>query len=368
MRVLALTKYGRLGASSRMRFLQYIPFLEKRGIAVDVHALLSDELLAGRYDVGGYTSRALITSYWDRLRVLLGKRQYDAVWIEKEALPWWPSWLERFLLAGKPYILDYDDAVFHGYDLHPSRLVRQLMGRRLDSLMSGANLVIGGNDYLAKRARMAGANAVEVIPTVIDINRYHPYNWASSAGTAVEKALKIVWIGSASTTKYLDVLREPLQKLSKEKPFILRVIGAGYINLPGVEIEAIPWRETTETQYIGECDIGIMPLLDSPWERGKCGYKLIQYMACGLPVVASDVGVNSQIVIQGKSGYLARSPTDWVAALEALLADETLRRNMGQVGRKRVEDLYCVQVTSGKMAQLLQVAAGRAIDFCVKDS
>ncbi|CAJ0681138.1 hypothetical protein R82526_01084 [Ralstonia mannitolilytica] len=351
-----------------MRFLQYIPFLEKKGIAVDVHALLSDELLADRYDVGGYTSRALITSYWDRLRVLLNKRQYDAVWIEKEALPWWPSWLERFLLAGKPYILDYDDAVFHGYDLHPSRLVRQLMGRRLDRLMSGANLVIGGNDYLAKRARVAGANAVEVIPTVIDINRYHPYNCGSSAGMAIEKVLKIVWIGSASTTKYLEVLREPLQKLSKEKPFILRVIGAGHINLPGVEIEAIPWRETTEVKYIGECDIGIMPLLDSPWERGKCGYKLIQYMACSLPVVASDVGVNSQIVIQGKSGYLARSPADWVAALEALLDDETLRRNMGQVGRKRVEDLYCVQVTSGQMAHLLQVAAGRAIDLCAKDS
>jgi len=120
----------------------------------------------------------------------------------------------------------------------------------------------------------------------------------------------------------------------------------------------LPWSEETEVAQISDCTVGVMPLLDTMWERGKCGYKLIQYMACGLPVVASDVGVNSEIVQQGHNGFLVKTPEEWVAALGALLSDQALALQMGSAGRERVEQVYCTQIAGPKLAALLRSAAG----------
>jgi glycosyltransferase involved in cell wall biosynthesis len=127
--------------------------------------------------------------------------------------------------------------------------------------------------------------------------------------------------------------------------------------MAGVEVECVPWTEASEVAAIAECDIGVMPLFDSPWERGKCGYKLIQYMACGLPVVASSVGVNGQIVQEGISGFLADTAQAWVTVLAKLLADAALRQRMGHAGRLRVEQEYCLQVTGPRLVGLLRSAA-----------
>lgn len=356
IKVLALTKYGHRGASSRMRFLQYFPWLEEASIQVAVLPLLSDEMLQARYLRGAYSMAPLLKAYASRCRALLGRRQFDVVWIEKEALPWAPLWLERALLRGVPYVLDFDDAVFHNYDQHPNPWVRRLYGKRLDGLMAHATLVVGGNNYLAQRARDAGAQRVEVLPTVIDLDRYpaplHTSNFAVVCGVP-----RIVWIGSPATAHYLQLLREPLETLARSQPFVLRVVGGGEIDLPGVQIEVVPWSEATEVTSISTCDVGVMPLIDSPWERGKCGYKLIQYMACGLPVVASDVGVNSEIVQQNVNGFLARSPADWQVALGQLLSDAALRTRMGQAGRQRVEQHYCLQRTGPLLVNWLHLAA-----------
>ncbi|WP_024813018.1 glycosyltransferase family 4 protein [Acidovorax sp. JHL-3] len=355
-KVLALTKYGRLGASSRMRFLQYLPWLQQAGIEVTIRPLLSDELLQARYQSGAYGLWPLVGAYADRCRALLQRLDFDVLWIEKEALPWAPLWIEHALLRGVPYVLDYDDAVFHQYDQHPQAWIRRLYGRRLNGLMANAALVVGGNNYLAQRARDAGAPWVEVVPTVIDLDRYP--HWINVP--VVNEPLRIVWIGSPSTARYLDLLREPLRILAKQQPFVLRVIGGGAVDLPGVQVEIIPWAEDTEVENIRACDVGVMPLMDSSWERGKCGYKLIQYMACGLPVVASSVGVNPEIVHQDNNGYLANSPDEWVASLGKLLVDQSLRAQMGQAGRQLVEHVYCIQKTGPKMVELLRViAAGR---------
>lgn len=167
---------------------------------------------------------------------------------------------------------------------------------------------------------------------------------------------RIVWIGSPSTARYLQLLREPLQALAQDQPFILRVIGGGAVDLPGVQVETVAWSEATEEADVGACDVGVMPLLDSPWEQGKCGYKLIQYMACGLPVVASGVGVNPEIVEQGDNGFLADTPAEWLDALRELLADASRRDVMGAAGRRRVEQLYCLQQTGPRLAALLRSA------------
>jgi glycosyltransferase involved in cell wall biosynthesis len=193
-----------------------------------------------------------------------------------------------------------------------------------------------------------------MLPTVIDLRRY-PWSPTTRLGD-VNGPLRIVWIGSPSTAYYLKALADPLRQLAARSPFVLRVIGAS-VELPGVVVEHVDWRETTEVRSIAECDIGVMPLADSPWERGKCGYKLIQYMACGLPVVASPIGVNVDIVTEGVNGFLADGSEQWVAALERLLIQEDLRCSLGEQGRRRVESTYSLQVTAPMLANLLKKAA-----------
>lgn len=347
MRLLLLTRYGALGASSRMRTFQYLPWLESASWAYDVAPLFSDEKLARRYRLGTYGLSAALDAYFSRINRMFHRHRYDLIWVEKEALPWLPVSVERWLLGGVPYVLDYDDAVFHNYDLHRVALVRQLFGRRLDKLMAGASLVVAGNRYLAKRAANAGAVRVEIIPTVIDLLRYR-----ALARSAVEVP-RIVWIGSPSTVRYLQLVRDPLAALSKEVSFTLRVIGGESFEIPGVKVETLPWSAETEAAAIEECDIGIMPLEDSPWEKGKCAYKLIQYMACGLPTVASPVGANVDVVIDGETGYLANDAATWVQQLKRLLLDPDLRMRMGACGRARVEQHYCIQRTAPRLIKLL---------------
>ena len=350
--LLLLTRYGRLGASSRMRSLQFLPWLEQAGFECTVAPLVDDGQLQVRYQKGGYQLFGLLQAYWRRVRTLMQRHRFDVVWIEKEALPWLPAWFERFLLRGAPYVLDYDDAIFHNYDQHSSALVRRFFGRRIDRLMTGARLVVAGNVYLTQRAQDAGAPWVEILPTVIDLDRYS----VKPALAPADELLRIVWIGSPSTIRYLALLREPLAALGQRFAFKLRVIGGGTIDLPGVDVEFMQWAEATEVASIQACDIGVMPLLDSPWERGKCGYKLIQYMACGLPVVASPVGVNGEIVRVGENGFLADTTSEWVDALGRLLSNAALRQQMGKVGRKRVEAEYCIQQVAPRLAALLRTA------------
>jgi glycosyltransferase involved in cell wall biosynthesis len=356
LKILVLVKYGRLGAPSRLRFLQYFPWLENGGLQLTVRPLLSDVMLRTRYQRGTYDTVSLLWAYASRWRAMLLRRNFDVIWIEKEALPWAPLWVERLLLRGIPYVLDYDDAVFHQYDQHSRAWVRRLYGRRLDGLMANAAMVVCGNNYLAQRAHGAGAQLTVVVPTVIDLTRYS----CKSRVSGVVSLPRIVWIGSPSTARYLELLREPLRVLAEQQPFVLRVIGGGAVDFPGVQVELMSWSENTEVDSIRACDVGVMPLVDSSWERGKCGYKLIQYMACGLPVVASNVGVNADIVTQGENGYLANTPLEWTTALGKLLKDAPLRAQMGTAGRQLVESTYCVQQTGPIMTKLLRsIVEGR---------
>ena len=355
MKVLFLTRYGPLGASSRMRVLQFISRFEEAGIDCVVSPLIDDIQLRTRYRDSRYRSAGLLHSYWARIGQLLCGKQFDLVWIEKEALPWLPAAVETALLLNVPYVLDFDDATFHNYDLHASALVRRFFGKRIDRLMRRARLVVAGNSYLAQRAIDSGAPWVEVVPTVVDLDRYS----VKQVKSPREGASRIVWIGSPSTVPYLHVLREPLAILSERFSIGLRVIGGDGIQFPGVDIEFVKWSEHTEAESIRACDIGVMPLFDSPWERGKCGYKLIQYMACGLPVVASGVGVNREIVRVGENGFVADTSEAWVDSLGRLLGDAALRLRMGSAGRQRVEEEYCVQRVAPKLVALLRSAAER---------
>lgn len=352
-KILLLSRYGRLGASSRMRFMQYLPYLYRAGAKVTVQPLLSDEMLGVRYQWGRYGYWPILRAYAHRLAVMLQSRHFHVVWIEKEALPWFPAALEQWLLRGTPYALDFDDAIFHNYDLHRSAWVRHFYGGRIDRLMAGAHLVVAGNRYLADRATAAGARVVEVIPTVVDLERYRPKHRYAKVTRP-----RIVWIGSPSTITYLRELAGVFCELAKQRSFTLRVVGGGVFCLPGVDVESLPWSEEREARLIEECDIGIMPLKDSPWERGKCAYKLIQYMACGLPTVASPVGANNDVVLEGRTGLFASDFREWLETLTTLLDDAELRQRLGRAGRARVEAEYCLQQMAPRLVRLLASARG----------
>jgi glycosyltransferase involved in cell wall biosynthesis len=354
MRALFLPRYGAQGASSRLRLYQFLPEFRRVGIEVQTQPLIDDAALAAKYRSGGYTKRSVLAAYGRRVAKLALDRSHDLVWIEKEALPWLPFWMERLLLAGRRYVLDFDDAVFHNYDRHASPCVRRLMGRRIDKLMAGARLVVAGNYYLAQRARDAGAPWVEVAPTVVDVSRYSAHRHAAL------QPPRIVWIGSPSTAQYLAALARPLARLQAVQPFVFRIIGAQASALPeltGVEIEALPWSADTEAAAVSECDVGVMPLFDTPWERGKCAYKLIQYMACGLPTVASAVGANNDVTVEGDTGYLVKTEDEWVDRLQRLLQDAALRQRLGQAGRLRVEQQYSLHVMAPRMQAWFEQAA-----------
>lgn len=335
-----------------MRTLQFLPWLESAGIMHVTCPLFNDAMLLQKYQNASYTFSAVLSAYWVRVRSLLKKQQFDLVWIEKEALPWWPAWFERWLLNGVPYCLDFDDAIFHNYDQHKSAWVRCLYGMRIDKLISGARLVVAGNNYIAERAIAAGASWVEIIPTVIDLERY-----AVKDGYNCLEKLRIVWIGSPSSVRYLSLITKSLASLAQSHPFKFRVIG-GISNLPGVDTELCPWSLKVEAADIAECDIGIMPLFDTPWEKGKCSYKLIQYMACGLPTVASPIGANLDVVVPNETGFFAQSENDWVEKIDFLLRDPDVRRRFGQSGRKRVESLYSLQQVAPKLVKYLKTAGG----------
>ncbi len=347
MKVLALSRYGRLGASSRMRIYQYAPALHSMGIDLHVSPLLRDDYLKRLYAGQATNWRELLSDYLARIAGLLHVGKYDLLWIEKELFPNFPAWFEQALAAvGVRYVLDIDDAVFHNYDRSTHRY-HKLLADKLDKVMAGSTLVLCGNGYLAERARSAGAPCVEILPTVIDLERYqvlHP---------PMREHIVVGWCGSPSTAKYLDIVAPVLKELAKEFPLQLRVIGAKFA-CPGVDVDCRSWSEESEVREIHDFDIGIMPLKDSPWERGKCGYKLIQYMACGKPVVTTSIEANDKIVLQDITGYLVSTMDDWMDKLRALILDPQKRRTAGMQGRDLVEKRYCIQVTAPHIARLLQ--------------
>jgi glycosyltransferase involved in cell wall biosynthesis len=352
MNLLTLPRYQRLGPSSRVRFYQYYPALRERGFVIEDAPFLPDAYVRRLYASQPVRMGEVISAYLMRLSALLRARDFDLLWLEKEFLPWMPAWVEE-LLARQPYVVDYDDAVFHRYDLHHSALVRRLLGRKIDRVMRNAALVIAGNEYLAERARAAGAKRVEILPSVVDADLYVPTPARASGFT-------VGWIGSPVTAPYLEQVRSALEMLTNDGGAQVSLIGAGDgIEWDNAQVHILPWREESEIQHIQNFDVGIMPLLDEPFERGKCGYKLIQYMACGLPVVASPVGVNAQIVEHGVTGFLAASAQDWQQALETLRDNPAKRREMGLAGRAKMEREYSLGVTAPKLAGLfLQVLQG----------
>ncbi len=329
--------------------MQYIPALERAGFSVSVEGLFDAAYLDDLY-VGRRNGWAILGAYRRRLARLRRNRDVDLVWLEKEALPWVPARAELSMFPKSvPIVADYDDAVFHRYDQHPRRLVRGLLGDKIAGVMRRVDLVLAGNGYLGEYAAQAGARRVEVVPTVVDAETYRAEPRSCSGETVT-----VGWIGTPATWRecvrpFLSMLRPTIGGQGVR----LLLVGAGDAAPNSPAIVSRDWSEAREVDDIRDMDIGIMPLPDTPWMRGKCGYKLIQYMACGLPVVASPVGVNTEIVEHGVNGFLADTEEEWRKALETLIGDPELRERMGRAGRRKVEAWYSLQVQGPRVARLL---------------
>ncbi len=335
MKLLYFTKYEDLGASSRLRSFQFFPLLKENGILIDYQALFNNEYVRNLY--AKKSNRAIIIkSYLKRFLYLFNIKKYDLIVIEKELFPYFPAWFEFILKTmNVRYIVDYDDPIFHNYDLHKNNLVRKFLGRKIDKVMKLSSHVFCGNSYLEDRAKNAGAKSVSFLPTVIDLHRY------AISSLKLENEFIVGWIGSPSTIRYLNDLIPIFDQLFERYPeFKLHIIGAK----PNFEeinyIRYIPWTFENEVQEIYKFDVGIMPLYDTPFEKGKCSYKLIQYMGCSKAVVASPIGSNIQVVTNHVNGIFAYAPKDWFEAIEFLINNPITCREYGKNGLKKVREVY----------------------------
>lgn len=355
MKILAFLKYGSLAASTRQRIVQYEPGLAGAGIEVEYLPLLDNDhlrrLAAGRKASPTATARR----YAQRMHQLLTRRDFDLLWVHCELFPYLPGLFERLAAAtGKPIVFDYDDAIFHMYDASGNRVVRALLGKKLQPLLKRTSLCFCGNRYLLDYAARFAPRTM-LLPTVVDTDIYRP-----AEPRPPDAPVTIGWIGSPSTWPYVRPLLPLLRELAETRGVRVRVVGAG----PGARSDAFPgldlvdWSEESEVDEVRAMDVGIMPLPDDIWAKGKCGYKLIQYMACALPVVASPVGVNCEIVAPGANGFLADGEREWRDALLRLIDDAGLRRTYGAAGRRRVEELYSLQAHAPRLVAALQSLAG----------
>lgn len=337
MRVLFLTS-GKDVPASRFRFQQYVPYLRKLGITATVSPSRPCKYTTLPY-IGFQASMALRRIL--RLVDLLRSPFYDVVVLERELLSIPSTSLERmFRRTSRRLILDLDDAIY-------------LLSRsKFEEIVRLSDTVVVGNRYLREAVAPLNPN-VCVIPTVVDCQRYviRPQR-----ETGDQHRVVIGWTGSSSTLPYLLEFAGVFQALSQKCDFELRVISDAPVpvRIEGVDVRSVRWRKESEIEDLHAFDIGVMPLPDNEWTRGKCALKVIQYMALGIPAVSSPVGVTPDIVVHEENGFLAQSQQEWVDLLLRLVNAPALRKRIGLKARSRVEKGYSVQAMLLRLAEVLR--------------
>lgn len=352
MKVVALTRTSAIGPSTRYRIEQYRPALAAKGLQLVTLPLFGEtwfSILDARSPLRRVAAKALYTPL--RLFARIGQcwraatGNADLVLIEQQIFPYLPWGLESLLWpSGKRVILEFDDAIF----LTPGH------ADKLRRLCARADLVIVGNDFLKEWAE-PHARRVVVIPTTVDTSR-PPVPPRPSDGT-----LRVGWIGLRYNLRYLRALAGPLRRLAESGVDCeLRVISRGPPDpdpcWKGVRVVMRPWAVATEREEIAACDVGVMPLPDSDWARGKCALKLLQFMEAGRPVAASPVGVNPKLIRHGENGWLAADEDGWVEALAAVHTDPEGSARIAAAGRRTVEQRYSLARSASLLAETYRQA------------
>jgi glycosyltransferase involved in cell wall biosynthesis len=355
IRLLALVpKPPGVSPGQRFRLEQWAPRLEaSHGIHLDFVPFESPRLTEILYSPGHHVEKAvwMLRDTARRRSVVADARDYDGVVIYRETALLGPAVYERLLArASVPFFFDFDDAIWIPAVGSANGVFSRLrfVGKTA-TICRLASAVVVGNEYLASYARRY-SDSVFVVPTSIDMDRY-----PVQPALPPDAPFTVVWSGSLSTLIHLEQARAPLEALGKRRKVTLRLIGNEPLSRPfaGIETQFVPWREEGEALALGAGHVGIMPLPDDPFARGKCGLKGLQYMAVGLPVVLSPVGVNVDIVQDGQNGLHASSVDDWVHALERLAESPELRRRLGAAGRRTVEERYSAESSAGAFADVI---------------
>ena len=285
----------------------------------------------------------------DRWRVILQASRHDVVVLFK-TVGFTKLQLALLQRANPRIIFDFDDAVM----FREQKFQRPLSGKSFQKFLRTMNRSaagVAGNDFLACFASASGRRVV-VLPTAIDLTKYNLKKTVDGSG------LTIGWVGLSDGLPYLQFIQPALQRLSERFPGLkLKVISDKPLQLDGVVVENETWRAETEQANLASFDIGIMPLWDSLWTRGKCGYKILQYMGVGTAVVASAIGANNQIVVHGENGFLATTQDDWVRSISALVENAELRKNFGRRGRELVERSYSLDAFAQAYVTLMREVA-----------
>jgi glycosyltransferase involved in cell wall biosynthesis len=364
IRVLALSPIPEEGAGCRFRIAQFIPYLESVGFEVTLSSLFTPEFFRLVYKPGHYLRKTVSFAGLSlkRLGSLWNSSQFDVILLYREMFPIGPAVVERLLASRSrpPIVFDFDDAIFLPSVSDANRLIAALKRpQKVAAIIRTSDHVITGNEYLADYARRFNP-AVTTIPTSVDTRLFVPSLNGSGNSTGSSDPV-VGWIGSPTTGSYIRSLANVLRRVRTRHQFVLRVSGAGEpFKIPGLIVQTEPWALDREVQLFNTCDVGVYPLANDEWSKGKCGFKAIEFMACGVPVIAAAVGVNREIIRDGVNGFLASTEDEWVEKLGRLLSNPPLRRAFADAGRRTIEARYSLHVNAPKLAATLRsVAEGR---------
>lgn len=317
----------------RYRIAAFLPALREQGITVEVAPFFGGK--------GGRAKR-FIVGWWQRLNLLLRRREFDVLWVHRFAVPRFGNQVVGWF--GLPMVYDFDDAIWFRTAQGTQRT------REWNTLVRLAKVVCAGNRYLQEQAQEAGAIDAVLLPTVVDVAKFIPVENRTS--------IPIVgWMGSPATFPYLQAWLPALDALAQSTQFILRIIGAGVpVSLPHAQVEQPAWSADSEARQVAAFSVGLYPLADDPWVRGKCALKAIQYMACGVPFVVSPIGATADITTHGKEALWASSVEEMRDAVDRLLHDVTLRQNLGRAGRAKSETDFGLAETVPQLVGILRIA------------
>lgn len=353
--VLFLTRYPEEGASSRYRVFQYIPYLEKLGVTCHVQSFMDQSMYRASMSEGATGRKMLMTvsAAIRRLRTLLKHRRYDVVYMQRELLPFGPPLIESALKrSGTVLVFDYDDALFIKQPSRYNPLATLFRSpEKTIEILRLVDCTVAGNDWLRDSAVKVGGRA-ETIEVAEDTARFAgpEEKFGEDRGPVT-----IGWLGSPSTSKYLNEIADVLREVASAHPEVrFEIMGGGEFAMDGVPWRLESWSLEAEREALKRYDIGLMPLPDQDWSRGKSGGKARTYMASTVVPVVSAIGYNNELLRHGETGFLCKTKDDWRKALEKLISDKALREKMARAARKDVEERFDPAGQAAKIAALLR--------------
>lgn len=358
LRVLALATYPEHAAATRYRVLQYVPLLADEGISLDVRPFLTNRVFAGLYDRRKVlrTAGGIVAGIARRTRDVLRLGFYDAVFLQREAALVGPPVVEWLAHRRLPLVLDLDDSTYieRPSDVYGSLAAAVKWRGKTDRLIRWSDHVVCGSPAIAAHVARFG-KPTSLLPTIVDVNRVTPRT------ERAQGELVLGWIGTHSTFAYLRTLLPVFRRLAETHRFLVRIVGgAEEVKIDGVEVESLPWKLERELEDLQSFDVAVYPIVADKWAEGKSGFKSIQYLSCGIPYVASPVGVVAQIGIAGVTHLEATTEDEWYDALSRLLTDARLRGEMGRRGRAYAEEHYSTRRAAAALADVFRdVARGK---------